>query len=238
MPPSADNGHFKNTIVMKADEVATIAKDGRVHYSIVTRGPTSREFRGVVTLVDPEGLSLISDIDDTIKISEVTDHKALLEYALFREFEAAPGMAKTYSEWAGNGMVVHYVSSSPWQLYPALEEFTVRDGFPGASFHLKAIRLRDETLLDLFKEGTETKPAQIEPILDAWPNRRFVLVGDSGEQDPEIYADLMRRYPEQIKRVFIRNVTGASSDDARFSEVFAGIDADRWQLFTNPETLE
>lgn len=237
MPPSAENGHFKEAVVLSADEVNTIAEHGLVRYSILTRGPTSREFRGVITLVHPEGRSVISDIDDTIKISEVTDHKALLEYALYREFEAAPGMAETYSDWAGNGTVVHYVSSSPWQLYPALEEFILRDGFPGASFHLKSIRFRDETLLDLFKEGTETKPAQIEPILKAWPNRRFVLVGDSGEQDPEIYADLMRRYPEQIRRVFIRNVTGAMPDDERFSKVFAGIEADRWQLFTDPAEL-
>ncbi len=167
----------------------------------------------------------------------MTNHKALLEYALYKEFEAAPGMAKKYADWAGNGTIVHYVSSSPWQLYAALEAFTVRDGFPGASFHLKAFRFRDETLLNLFKEGTETKPAQIEPILKAWPGRQFVLVGDSGEQDPEIYADLMRRYPDQIRRIFIRNVTGATPDDERFSEIFAGIEPERWQLFTDPAEL-
>ena len=237
MPPSAENGHFRKTVVLSSAEVDKFAKDGFVHYSIVTREPTSRVFNGVVTLVEPAGMSVISDIDDTIKISEVTEHKALLERALYREFEAAPGMANTYADWASSGMVVHYVSSSPWQLYPALEAFMVRDGFPGASFHLKAIRFRDETLLDLFKEGTETKPAQIEPVLNAWPDRQFVLVGDSGEQDPEIYADLMRRYPDQIRHIFIRNVTGASPDDERFSEVFAGIEADRWQLFTDPAEL-
>jgi len=122
-------------------------------------------------------------------------------------------------------------------LYAPLREFLDRDAFPWASFSLKAVRFRDETLLDLFKQGTETKPAAIGNILDRYPYRRFVLVGDSGEQDPEVYAELLRNRPEQVLRVYIRNVTQADRDDERFASVFDGIDADRWQLFTNPEAL-
>lgn len=238
MPPTAENGHFRKTITMSANEVDRIAEDGLLRYSVVTSEPTPRTFSGVITLVPPEGISVISDIDDTIKISKVTDRRDLLDHALYREFEPVPGMSQRYSDWARTGVAVHYVSSSPWQLYPTLDEFVVRHGFPGASFHLKEIRFRDETLIDLFKDGSPRKHAQIEQILTAWPTRTFVLIGDSGEKDPEIYADLMRRHPGQIRQISIRNVTDANPDDERFHTVFEGIDPDRWRLFTNPADLQ
>ena len=99
------------------------------------------------------------------------------------------------------------------------------------------VRFRDETLVDLFKKGTETKPAAIEKILDRYPDREFVLVGDSGEQDPEVYAYLLRNRPDQILKIYIRNVTQESADNERFATVFEDIDSDRWQLFDDPKTL-
>ena len=74
-------------------------------------------------------------------------------------------------------------------------------------------------------------------LLKDYPERTFILVGDSGEKDPEFYADVMQRHPARIERVFIRNVTNAKPDDARFAKVFSGIDAARWQLFLSPDDL-
>ena len=85
---------------------------------------------------------------------------------------------------------------------------------------------------------TQTKPAQIEPILKSFPRRRFVLIGDSGQHDPEVYAAMIKKYPGQIEHIYIRNVTQASPQDERFRELFAGIDQQKWRLFTDPAELE
>jgi phosphatidate phosphatase APP1 len=66
---------------------------------------------------------------------------------------------------------------------------------------------------------------------------RGVLIGDNGEHDPEIYAALMHAYPSQIKRIYLRNVTGALRGEAHVQATFAGIAPDRWQLFTVLERL-
>ena len=237
LAPSAENGHFGTTIVLSAAEADEIAEDDYITYEAVTRDSETREFRGQVKLVPPAGLSVISDIDDTVKITGVTDKKTLLEYSFLQDFVAAPGMAELYRDWAASDVSFHFVSSSPWQLYAPLSDFLDNDRFPRATFSLKSFRFRDETLLNLFKEGTETKPIAIEAILETYPDRQFVLVGDSGEQDPEVYAELMRKHPAQILRVYIRNVTQESPDDPRFTSLFAGIDADRWQLFDDPQSL-
>lgn len=231
LPASSANGHFRTTIKLSRDVVARYAKGEMLNYSAVLNITDTRKFSGRVKIIPPTGISVISDIDDTVKISEVTDHKKLFEYTFFKDFVAAPGMSKMYQAWSQRNVSFHYVSSSPWHLYAPLLEFTQKEKFPWATFSLKMIRLKDKTILNIFKKGTETKPRQIEPILLRYPERKFILVGDSGEQDPEVYASLLRKYPSQIINILIRNVTHSSASDPRFSKVFERIAKNKWQLF-------
>jgi len=237
LPPSTENGHFQQVIRIPASEISQLSHNGRITFSAVVKPGDKRSFSGEVRLVAPSGLSVISDIDDTIKITEVIRLEKLLEHTFYNDFAAAPGMALWYQSW-GDETMLHLVSSSPWQLYSPLLEFVQQAGFPWATFSLKSIRFRDETLLNLFKKGTETKPAQIEALLKTYPKRKFILIGDSGEQDPEVYAGIARKYSTQIVKIYIRNVTNASPDDERFKLVFTSIPNGRWQLFTDPATLK
>ena len=238
LPPSAENGHIETTLRIPVEDVDQFGAGDFIGYTAVFAEGDSRHAEGEVRLVEPSGLSVISDIDDTVKISNVTDKKKLLEYTFLLDFEAAPGMANQFRNWSADGVSFHFVSSSPWQLYSPLTEFLDGARFPWATLSLKAVRFRDETLFDLFKKGTETKPAAIEKILVAYPGRKFILVGDSGEQDPEVYAAMLRKYPEQVRSVYIRNVTQESPDNDRFAAVFEGIPQDRWELFEDPGNLD
>jgi len=238
LPASGPNGQFAATLTIPAADVEKSKKLNRLGFAAVMKDGDKRNFLGEVLLVPPVGISVISDIDDTVKISNVTDRKKLLEQTFLLDFSTAPGMAALYGRWSQQGTSFHFVSSSPWQLYAPLVEFLDANNFPPATLSLKSVRFRDETLFDLFKKGTETKPPAIEKILNAYPDRQFVLVGDSGEQDPEVYAALTMKYPQQILRVFIRNVTQESANNERFKAVFSGIDTDRWMLFDDPRTIE
>ena len=237
MPASAENGQFETTLIIPAADIDRNADGNVIRYSAVTSGSEVRPFAGETLLLDSTGLSIISDIDDTVKISNVNDRRSLLENTFLLDFSAVPGMSQLYNEWSAKGASLHFVSSSPWQLYSPLQEFLDESRFPWSTLSLKSIRFRDETLLDLFKKGTETKPAAIEKLLDAYSDRKFVLVGDSGEHDPEVYAALMRKFPRQILMVYIRNVTQESEDNERFSTVFENIRKSRWQLFDDPSAL-
>ena len=146
LPASAENGHFSAILSVPASELVDSIEKGRLPYSAVTKSGETREFSGEIQLVAPEGLSIVSDIDDTAKISNVTDHKRLLEYTFLRDFAPAPGMADLYAQWSAQDASFHFVSSSPWQLYSPLEEFLDASGFPWATYSLKAVRFRDETL--------------------------------------------------------------------------------------------
>ena len=237
LPESAANGHFRAALEVRASKLPAAA-GSRLRFAVSLPETDTRRFEGEVHLVGPRGISVISDIDDTVKISEVTDKHELLANTFYRPFRAAPGMARLYQQWARAGAAFHFVSSSPWQLYTPISAFLRREGFPDASFHLKNFRLKDTSALDLLADPTETKPRAIEPILSAYPERHFVLVGDSGEMDPEVYGELARKHPKQVLRIFIRNVTEQPPTAPRFAKAFKDLPADKWQVFTDPTGLK
>ena len=194
---------------------------------------------GLIQMIPEKGLSVISDIDDTIKVSGVLNKDELIERTFGKPFEDVEGMAKLYKQLEkNNDATFHYVSSSPWQLLPELQLFLSEKHFPLGSFHLKSFRLKDRSALALFDDPIAYKTAIIESLLKSSPNRKFYLFGDSGEKDPEIYADIAKRFPEQISGIFIRLVPTHTVHDTRFSKTFAGISQTMLQLFTSADEVK
>lgn len=238
---SDPNGHFQRTLSLDAADVERLAETGTgadwLRLEAVTRPADKRRFPSRVQLIGPKGLSVISDIDDTIKHSAVGRRKALLANTFLRPFAPVDGMPELYGQCEQLGMAFHYVSGSPWQLYLPLAEFIEAEGFPRGSFHLKHFRLKDRSMVGLLQSQETHKLAAIEPILQTYPGRRFLLIGDSGEQDPEIYAKVAKKYPDQVAAVFIRNVTAETSDDPRFAAVREQLGDMPFRLFDEPESL-
>ena len=198
-----------------------------------------RVFAGEVFLLEEQGLSVISDIDDTIKITEVRDRNATLRNTFRREFRSVAGMAEFYQRLARERSAqFHYISASPWQLYEPLAELVDAHGFPRGTFALKDFRWKSRKFLSLFANPEKYKPGVIEPLLKQFPKRRFILIGDSGERDPEIYAALARKYPKQIERICIRDVTDEPAASERYTKAFAGIQLGRWQVFREPAEIQ
>lgn len=240
LPASSANGHFVQSLAVGSNAVRATA-DRANCLRFETAPPSVHEpvVTGEIHLLSEAGLSVISDLDDTIKVSDVRDRRELLRNTLCRPFKSVDGMAAVYRAWATNrGAQFHYVSASPWQLYLPLAEFVQSNGFPAGSFHLRNCRVKDGTFLELFKSPEGYKPGVIEPMLKRLPDRRFVLVGDSGESDPEIYAALARKYPRQIVRILLRDVTGERVGAPRYQRVFGGLPGELWRVFREPAEIE
>jgi phosphatidate phosphatase APP1 len=239
MEKSSPNGHFTGTIRLTDNEVArlrTNSNDGRIQVQATRHD--GHIFAGVVDLLDDSGITVISDIDDTIKITEVLRRNEMLRHTFLEPFQPVPGMAAAYQSWARTpGTRFDYVSASPWQLYLPLSIFIHSNGFPEGTFELKLFRLKDTSFLSLFESPETYKLQVIEPLLKAFPNQRFVFVGDSGERDPEAYSALARKYPRQVTHIFIRNVTNQGPDSPRFRTDFQGLPATLWQVFKDPAEL-
>lgn len=235
---SAASGHFRGTVTVPVRDIALPgATPDSLRFRAVTRPGDERVFEGEAPIVGETGISVISDIDDTIKVSEVRDRKQLILNTFVRELRAVPGMAALYATWASAGASFHYVSGSPWQLYEPILELIRANGFPAGTFHMKDLRWKDSTVIDLFSSQEEYKRSRIDPLLRAFPRRSFILVGDSGEQDPEIYAAVLREHPEQVRLILIRDVTGEDGASARMKKAFEGIPEERWKVFREPADL-
>jgi phosphatidate phosphatase APP1 len=144
---------------------------------------------------------ILSDIDDTVLETGVQRvgrmiRQTLTGSALTRT--PFPGAAALYDDLAAGVNPVFYVSSSPWNLHAFLVAFLRHRGFPAGS-----VLLRDLLGTDA---GREQKTGRIREVLDLHPGLPFLLLGDSGEKDPEIYADIVDAYPDRVLAVYIREV--------------------------------
>jgi phosphatidate phosphatase APP1 len=170
-------------------------------------------------LINGAGISVVSDIDDTIKISEVPAPRLTLIANTFRRpFLAVKGMSARYA--AMPSAVFHYVSGSPWQLYRPLSEFLIgKAGFPEGTFHMKTLSGNPgnpEAALKSLRRFVATertfdhKVQQITLLMDRFRERRFVLIGDSGECDPEIYRQIATGpFGTRVDQIIIRDVVNA-----------------------------
>ena len=143
---------------------------------------------------------LISDIDDTIVSTHVTRKvRMIVSLALSsaRTRKPFPGVAALYRALHAGVNPVFYVSKSPWNLYAPLIEYLDLQGFPRGPLLLRDFGFRMEK---------DHKRKAIEDILAAYPKLPFVLSGDSGEQDPEIYSAILRRHPKRVRAIYIRSV--------------------------------
>lgn len=215
------NGEIEGEIRLSDELAKTILKNNQseenwLSLSVVSDGHVGG---GKVRLIEPEGLSVISDIDDTIKITQIpAGSRVVVRNTFYKEYSPAPRMADLYNSWENASF--HYVSGSPWQLYPALSEFMFDEDvdFPEGTFHLKSVTknlfsrstwsdLRELTMND--DVTYDQKLRQIAQIFEHFPQRQFIMVGDSGERDPEIFSAIREQFPGQVKEIIIRDVVNA-----------------------------
>ncbi|MES1244192.1 MAG: phosphatase domain-containing protein [Acidobacteriota bacterium] len=155
---------------------------------------------------------VISDIDDTVVETGVTKRLAMARTVFLGNARTRlpfKGVAAFYQALVegvqeGGPNPIFFVSGSPWNLYDLLIEFMELQGIPRGPLLLKDFGLDPRKLL---KTGTrEHKLGCIRPILDLYPNLPFILIGDSGEKDPEIYREVVREYPGRIRAIYIRQI--------------------------------
>jgi len=238
---SAADGHFHSRHLWKTNQAdwRPRIRNGVLTENVSFQGAQDRIVPLEIHFLKGQGISVISDIDDTIKVSEVLDKSALLKNTFCRPFKPVDDMAGVYRGWkTSHGAQFHYVTASPWQLYVPLSDFTRSNNFPAGTWHMKDFRVKDRSVLDLFTSPERYKPGVIEPLLRKFPKRQFVLVGDSGEKDPEIYGALARKHPAQIRRILIRDVTGESAESVRYTKAFARLPRGLWQIFKQPREIQ
>ena len=177
-----------------------------VAVSVATREPVACRVRAV----DPHAVhGVVSDIDDTILVTSVP-RPLLAAWNTFVLREHArrpvPGMAELLRGIAGEDGFVAYLSTGAWNFAPHLERFMAEHGFPAGP-----LLLTDwgPTEGGWFRSGEAHKRQMLERLRHEHPSTRWILVGDDGQRDPQIYAGFVAEHPDAVRAVAIRRLSAA-----------------------------
>jgi len=224
------NGTILNTVTddhgyFKVDEfvdglVALVNDDGWINFEIsyddvnINRNiQNSNRFPGELLIPSIRArIGVISDIDDTILHTGVVSTlkwKVLLNSIFKSAASRIPleGAAEFYhklhrGESGENSNPIFYVSHSPWNLYRYLDFFLKQNAFPKGPILLRSFK-------DIFKKQSGDRPQkhiEIVNILKTYPKLKFILIGDSGENDADIYMDVANEFSSQVAAIYLRSV--------------------------------
>lgn len=171
-------------------------------------------------LVPPDDaeFGIISDIDDTVVKTSATDILAMSRTVFLNNSRTRlpfAGVSEFYKslQLGRNGKrnnPFFYVSSSPWNMYDLLKEFLDLNQIPEGPLLLRDFGLQDNKFISSGHMGHKYK--EIENILLTYPELNFVLIGDSGQEDPKIYHEVVKNYPDRILAIYIRDVQLAARE--------------------------
>lgn len=205
-----EEGYFYKKIILEHP----IAYHPIPHYfKIQLTNYAASQTNGAVYLPPPEAqLGIISDIDDTVMISNVRNPLKLVWLTFFRN-STTRRVFEEVSEWyqmlrLGKKLETNhpffYVSSSPWNLYNLIKNVLKHNHIPNGTLLLQDYGIDDNK----FIIGTHKnhKAAAIQEIMDTYPTMKFILIGDSSQRDLWIYGNFKQQFPNRIRAIYIRNV--------------------------------
>lgn len=214
---SGEDGAFEAAFPAPAQE----AFPAGVH-RVKAKVPGAEAEANVEVISDAAPFLVISDFDDTVARSDITSKAGMLRSGLLEDGDTQPaieGMAGFYrclreGKEAAPGFA--FVSGSPVQFGPRMEAFMAKHRLPPAAFYLRDI---GPSTLSGYKQ-----PA-IRALLSQFPEK-ILFVGDNGEQDPEVYAQMQEEFPGRVLRIYIRDAAGPGGAERVKGMLFAkAIDA-------------
>lgn len=190
-----------------------------VQLELLDRPDTPASATGQVLIPPPNAqFGVISDLDDTVLKTDVLNLVAMARNTFLRNAHTRlpfAGVAEFYLALqrgtAGTYNPIYYVSNSPWNLYDLLVSFFEVRHIPLGPLFLTNLGLTEDHLLR--PDPLDHKLGAIDRILATQPDLPFVLIGDSGEHDAEIYAEAALKYPGRIRTIYIRDVTPDRPDE-------------------------
>jgi phosphatidate phosphatase APP1 len=242
LPESAPDGYFEGPVKWPSASFAN-----HPEWISFQNEPCSEDaprFTGQALVIPDQGISVISDIEGTLRASVEPASKETASPIFGRPSKPVAGMGSRYTAWAAQGAVFHYVSSYPWQWLKPLQGFLTQEGFPQGTVHMRRLSIEHpgsiseavSALGSLLQPSVASMQPSMEQLLQRFPHRQFILIGHSAGPDPEVYAALARRYPQQIRAIYIRQAPG--SEKVRdWKETFNGLPADHWKVFSQPAEL-
>lgn len=160
-------------------------------------------------LVPPTGLTVVSDIDDILRITKIYEPKEGLLNSFARPFVQWENMPAIFANWSASipNMHFHYLTTTPEQVTRNYMQF-IYSTYPGGSFDTRPLNFSDVSATLSIRKFLLTK------IFETFPQRKFILIADTSNSDVmKDYPEMATDFPNQVQCIFLRNTTSTDSGD-------------------------
>jgi phosphatidate phosphatase APP1 len=232
---------------ISSDEIAIPGHGYKDGESITSKAVEADAMNVNTIFAAPKGWAVLSDIDDTIKVTLTPSPLGILKTTFAEEPQPIKGMPELYKHINSklNTPPFFYLSASPYNLYPFLRQFRDQYYPPGTLVLREASWMNLAGFLANLTQGTEGYKVDRGNKIHEWfPRRKFICIGDSTQADPEAYGELYRKHGKWIGAIYIRKVMGVEGMDEaqknapeRFEDAFEGVPKELWYVFTDPSEL-
>lgn len=186
-------------------------------------------------LLPPRGLTIISDIDDILRVTKIYQPKEGLLNSFARPFTPWMNMPSIYANWSRSlpNASFHYLTTTPEQVTRNYMDFIYKT-YPGGSFDTRPLNFSDVSATLSIREYL------LDKVFQTFPERKFVLVADTSNSDVmKDYPLMAQRYPGQVNCIFLRNTSATDSGD-KFpynTDGFKGLNQNSYMFFLVPVSL-
>ena len=186
-------------------------------------------------LVPRSGLTVISDIDDILRVTKIYEPEKGLLNSFARPFRPWMNMPDIYANWSSSipNMHFHYLTTTPEQITRNYMQF-IYSTYPGGSFDTRPLNFTN------IAETLKVRKYLLDKIFQTFPHRKFVLVADTSNSDVMTdYPAMAKQYPGQVQCIFLRNTTATDPGD-KFpydTSGFKGLPQSMYMFFRTPDDL-
>lgn len=186
-------------------------------------------------LVPAKGLTVVSDIDDILRITKIYEPSEGLLNSFARPYVPWMNMPDIYANWSRSmpEFHFHYLTTTPEQVTRNYMDFILKM-YPGGSFDTRPLNFSDVS------ETLSVRKFLLEKVFQTYPERKFILVADTSNSDVmKDYPAMVSEFPNQVQCIFLRNTSATDSGD-KFpydTSGFKGIDQNKYMFFLVPDDL-
>ncbi|ESZ92842.1 hypothetical protein SBOR_6773 [Sclerotinia borealis F-4128] len=186
-------------------------------------------------LVPESGITIISDIDDILRVTKIYEPEEGLLNSFARPFTQWMNMPDIYANWSRSipNLHFHYLTTTPEQVTRNYMQF-IYDTYPGGSFDTRPLNFSDVSATLSIRKFLLTK------IFETYPSRKFILMADTSNSDVmKDYPEMVTDFPGQVQCIFLRNTSATDSGDKFPYETsgFKNLDQSQYMFFLVPDDL-
>jgi hypothetical protein len=196
----------------------------------------SSEGNATAFLVPPQGITILSDIDDILRVTKIYQPKEGLLNSFARPFTPWMNMPDIYANWSRslpNSTHFHYLTTTPEQVTRIYMDFIYKT-YPGGSFDTRPLNFSDVSATLSIRDYL------LRRIFSTFPQRRFVLVADTSNSDVmKAYPQLAHDFPNQVQCILLRNTSATDPTDLfpYDTKGFEGLEQGKYMFFRTPDDL-